>query len=447
MNCKNLMTAFCLAVLLCMPALAQQKMVVDKIIGKVDNYMILQSDLENMFIQAKEDNPKLTSTDKCRIFESLVINKVMVAKAEIDSVIVEDRLVEDQLDRRMKAMIQRFGTEDRIEKAYGKTIGELKSELRKSVKEQMTVQKMQEEISKNLKITPSEIRKFYNNIPKDSIPYFSTEVEVAQIVRIAKLSREQKNASRTKLAAIRDRILAGEDFATLATKYSEDPGSAQQGGDLGWAERGTMVPEFEGTAYKLKKGEVSRVFETEFGYHFLQLLDRQGERYRARHILMRPDYNDTDLSEPTRYLDSLRRIIVKDSLTFSKAAKEYSEDKATAPGGGLIRDQASGGTKIFTENLDPTIFFVIDTLQVGSITKPQPYRTEDGKTAVRLLYFKTKIAPHRANLKEDWEKLQAAALSEKRNKRVVEWFRKAKNDVFINVADEYKDCKLMEDLQ
>jgi peptidyl-prolyl cis-trans isomerase SurA len=424
-----------------------QKITVDKIIGKVDNYMILQSDLENMFLQAKEENPRMGADEKCKIFESLIINKVMVAKAEIDSVIVEDRLVEDQLDRRMKAMIQRFGSEDRIEKAYGKTIGELKSELRKQVKEQMTVQKMQEEINKNVKITPSEIRKFYNNIPKDSIPYFPTEVEVAQIVRIAKLSKEQKNATRAKISELRERIIKGEDFAVLAEKNSQDPGSAQQGGDLGWAERGMMVPEFEGTAYKLKKGEISRVFETEYGFHFLQLLDRQGDRYRARHILIRPDYADTDVSEPTRFLDSLRRVILKDSISFAKAAKELSEDKLSSANGGIIPDPESGGTKISESKLDPTIYFVIDTMQVGRISPPLPYRTEDGKTAVRILYYKTKIAPHQASLKDDWEKLQAAALSEKRNKRVLEWFKKAKNDVFINVADEYKDCKLLEDLQ
>ncbi|MBC8112547.1 MAG: peptidylprolyl isomerase [Verrucomicrobia bacterium] len=443
---------FCLFIYLCthffVNAVSAQRITVDKIVAKVDNYMILQSDLENTFLQYKESNPKMSAEDKCRILESLVINKVMVAKAEIDSVIVNDELVEDQLERRMQVMRDRFGGEDKIVKAYGKTIGELKGELRKQVKEQMTVQKMQEEINKNIKITPSEIKKFYNAIPKDSIPLFSTEVEVAQVVKLAKISKEQKTVTRQRLNTIRDRIETGEDFAAMAQAYSEDPGSGKQGGDLGWADKGTMVPEFESNAMKLKINEISKVFETEYGFHFIQLLERQGERYHARHILIRPGYAETDVEDANRYLDSLRLVIMKnDSLPFAKAAKLYSDDKTSSANGGLLQDPQSGSNKIFTENLESTVFFVIDTMQVGSISKPLPYRTDDGKTGVRILYYKSKIAPHQANLKDDWEKLQAAALGEKRNRRVLEWFKKAKNDVFIELTPEYKDCKLMEDLQ
>ncbi len=416
---------------------------IDKIIGKVDNYMILQSDVENMYIQSKEGGRNVT---KCQILERLVIEKVMVAKAEIDSVKVDDKMVESQLERRMEYMIKQFGDPARIEKAYGKSIGELKGELRKQMKEQLTSQRMHEEISKNVKITPNEVKKFFNNIPKDSVPFFSTEVEVAQIIKISKLSKEQKNVTRTKLNEIRDRVLGGEDFAKLAEIYSEDPGSGKQGGDLGWAKRGDMVSEFEATAMRLKKDEISRVFETEYGFHILQLLERKGEEYHARHILIRPNYTDSEINEATRFLDSLRRIIVKDSLTFAKAAKDNSDDKNSSTNGGLLSDPQSGSTKIFTENLEPTVFFVIDTMTVGHISHPIPYRTDDGKSAVRILYYKSKIAPHHANLNEDWEKLQAAALNEKRNKRVSEWFKKAKKDVFINVDPLYKDCKLLDEL-
>jgi peptidyl-prolyl cis-trans isomerase SurA len=421
-----------------------EKIMVDKIVAKVDNYMILQSDVQNMLLQSKESN---RTTNACQVLETLVISKVMVAKAEIDSVQVDDKLVENQLDRRMDYMKAQFGTEERIMKAYGKTIGELKSELRKQVKEQMTVQKMQEEIAKNLKITPNEVRKFYNNIPKDSVPFFSTEVEVAQIVKIAKVSKDQKAQTREQLNKIRDRILAGEDFAVLAKEYSEDPGSAKEGGSLGWAKRGMMVPEFEANAFKLKPNEISRVFETEYGFHFMQLIERKGDEFLARHILIRPTYSSDDLEGTTRYLDSLRTKIIHDTLSFSKAAKDYSEDKPSSGNGGLMTDPQSGSTKIFAENLDPTVFFVIDSMKVGQISKPLPYRTEDGKSAVRILFYKSKIAPHQANLKDDWEKLQAAALAEKRNKRTIEWFKKAKNDVFINLSGEYKDCKLLEELQ
>ncbi|MCU0355446.1 MAG: peptidylprolyl isomerase, partial [Cytophagales bacterium] len=310
-----------------------------------------------------------------------------------------------------------------------------------------SVQKMQEKITEKLKVTPSEVKRFYNNMPQDSVPYFSSEVEVAQIVKIAVVGKEEKNAIRARLNQIRGRIVdKGEDFAELARNNSAD-GSAADGGDLGWAKRGMMVPEFEGTAMKLKKGEVSQVIETEFGFHLLQLLDRKGEEYRARHILVRPNYSDADLVEPTRYLDSLRTLILADSMKFENAAKEYSEDKATKGNGGVISDPNSRSSKIFMEALDPGIYFTIDTMEVGEISKPVQYRTDDGKTAMRIIYFRKKIPPHHATLEEDWEKIAAAALNEKKAKALNNWFKKAKDDVFINIHDEFKECNVLQGRQ
>jgi peptidyl-prolyl cis-trans isomerase SurA len=393
------------------------------------------------------DGKPASDEAKCQILQGLVVNKVLAAKAEIDSVIVEDKQVNSELERRMQYMASQFGSEKKIEEAYGKSIDALKSELRKSLKEQLTVQQMQDEITKGIKITPNEVKRFYNSIPKDSIPYFPTEVEVGQIVKIGSVSKSQKNTTRAQLEEIRQRITNGEDFEALAKTYSDDLGSARQGGNLGYSKRGTMVANFEAAALKLKKNEISPVIESEFGFHIIQLLDRRGDEYNSRHILIRPSYTDVDLSQATAYLDSLRSRILADSISFEKAAKEYSDDKGSAPNGGILTDPNSGSTKIFAENLDPVIYLTVDTMQVGHISKPVAYRTDDGKSAMRILYYKSKIAPHYANLSDDWQKIYNAALGEKKNKVLNEWFDKSKGEVYISIDDDYKDCKLMQGIQ
>jgi peptidyl-prolyl cis-trans isomerase SurA len=424
-----------------------QGVTIDKIIVKVDNYIILQSDLEASYLQYLSDGRPASADAKCQILQGLVVNKVLAAKAEIDSVIVEDKRVDSELDRRMQYMASQFGSEKKIEEAYGKSIDALKTELRKSLKEQLTVQQMQDEITKGIKITPNEVKRFYNSIPKDSIPYFPTEVEVGQIVKIGSVSKTQKTQTKEKLEEIRTRIVNGEDFETLAKTYSDDLGSARQGGNLGYAKRGQMVADFEAAALKLKKNDISPVIESEYGFHIIQLLDRRGDEYNARHILIRPSYADVDLTEATAYLDSLRSRILADSISFEKAAKEYSDDKNSATNGGILTDPNSGSSKIFAENLDPVIYLTVDTMQVGHISKPVAYRTDDGKSAMRILYYKSKIAPHYANLTDDWQKIYNAALGEKKNKILNEWFEKSKGEVYISIDDDYKDCKLMQGIQ
>lgn len=415
---------------------------VDKIVAKVDKHIVLLSDVEAGYMQEITNGKQVDESTKCEILQGLVVNKVLLAKAEIDSVIVEEKEVEGDLERRMEYYIMQFGSAEKLEQAYGKSIDAWKKELRKSLKEQMTVQRMQDEITKAIKITPNEVKRFYSSIPQDSIPYFSTEVEVGQLVKIASVGKEQKSETKDRLQEIRDRIVAGEDFETLAKTYSDDVESAKRGGNLGFAKRGRMVPQFEAAALKLKPGEISQVIESEYGYHVIQLIDRRGDEYDSRHILIRPNYASVDLSETEQYIDSLRTLIIKDSLSFEKAAKEYSDDKTSAANGGLLADANSGSTKIFAENLDPVVYLTIDSMQVGDISKPIAYRTDDGKSAMRILYYKSKVAPHYANLNDDWQKIYSAALNEKKNKVVNDWFEKARNEVFIRIDEDYDKCKL-----
>lgn len=432
-----------LFLLICLPmlALSQEAPInIDRIIAKVDNYIILRSEVEQLYIRGVQQQQPVT---KCQALESMVVNKLLVAKAEIDSVLVEDKSVDDQLTSRMQQMIQLYGNEKNIVEQFGKSLETLKSEVRSQVREQLTAQKMQSKITENLKVTPNEVKKFFNQIPKDSIPEIPTEVEIAQIVRLAKVTKAQKEELSERLLDYKRRILAGEKFEDLAKEYSEDPGSRQYGGDLSWSKRGQMVPQFEASAMKLKPNEMSDVVESDFGLHLIQTLEIRGQEFHARHILLRPDYNRLDVSEATHFLDSLRTEIVKDSIKFEKAAKDFSDDKMTQDGGGIMMDPQTGSHRLpLDASMDPTLYFTIDSMKVGTITVPLPYRSEDGKTGVRIIYYKAKHLPHKASLKDDFEKLKEYALMEKRNVEIEKWFKKATGDVYIKIDPEFESCNI-----
>jgi peptidyl-prolyl cis-trans isomerase SurA len=386
--------------------------------------------------------------NRCQILEGLVVNKLMLAKAEIDSVIVDDKRIEAELNSRMEQMEGQYGSAKNIVEAYGKSIATLKEDLRSSLKEQLTGRKMQDKITDDVKITPKEVAAFFNEIPRDSLPYLPAEVEISHIIRIAKPNKNQKEELYAKLLDFRRRVEKGESFEDLAKVHSEDLGSGKRGGDLGFAKRGAMVAPFEAAALRLKPNQMSDVVESEFGFHLIQLLEIRGQEYHARHILLRPDYQKLDLTEPTKFLDSIRVLIQRDSTTFEKAAKEFSEDKATQDAGGVIMDATNGGNRLaYDGTMDPALFFALDSMKVGTISAPIPFRTDDGRSAVRILFFKAKHPPHFANLKDDYQKLSQITLSRKKNNAIEKWFMKAKDDVFIFIDEEYKDCKILEDVQ
>lgn len=417
--------------------------VVDEIIAKVDNYIVLKSELERAYQDYITNGGTPSQDARCQYLAILIRNKLMVAKAEIDSVIVDDSQVDDNMERRFDMILGQYGgSSQQIEAAYGKTVEQIKVDLYDQIKEQLIVQKMQDEITKDITVTPAEVKRFFNKIPKDSIPYLSAEVEVAQLVRVAKVSNAQKEQTKNQLIDLRNRILQGEDFATLAKKYSADPSVVANGGDMGFVGRGMMVPEFEAMSFKLKPGEISMPVETDFGFHIIQLLERRGNEYHSRHILMSPAPSESDLTEASHFLDSIRSLIQKDSITFAYAVKEFSDDEQTKSSGGYFADP-DGGTFLSVDELDPVIFFNIDTMKVGNISKPIAYRTDQQKDAVRIFYYKARIPPHQASLKDDWNKIENFTLNEKKNRVLYKWFESARKDVFINIDPTYDNCGLL----
>ncbi len=418
--------------------------VVDKIIVKVDNYIVLKSDLENAYQGYLANGGTASDEAKCNMLNSLVVNKLMVAKAEIDSVIVTDVEVDANTQQRMQVIMQNSGNSpEQLERQFGKSLAEIQADLRDQVREQLLGREMQNRITKDITVTPSEVRKFFNKIPTDSLPFYSSDVEVGQIVKIAKVSDAQKEETRKKLNEIRAQLVAGANWQELAKKYSEDPSSEYNGGDMGWVGRGAMVPTFEAMAFKLKKGEISIPFESPFGFHIMQLLDRRGNEYHSQHILISASPSQSDLKRAEKFLDSIRTMVNEGKMKFDAAAKEFSDDQATKQRGGFFAD-ADGGTKISVKDLDPVVYFAIDTMKLGNISRPAVYRTDDGKNAVRILYFKTKLPPHAANLTDDWHRIQSAALGEKKDRALDTWFYKARGDVFINVDPNYKTCGILE---
>lgn len=414
---------------------------IDKIIARVDNHYILKSEVESWYESLKAQGQR---GDKCSLLERVIINKMLLAKAEIDSVVVEDKEVEAELAGRMDMMIRQYGSAKNITESLGKSIEALKQELKQDVKDQRIIETMQGKIAGDVKITPHEVKKFFNSIPKDSLPFIPSEVQIGHIVRYATVTREQKEKLRNELLDIKKKVLAGEDFAQLAQIYSEDVESAKIGGDVGFSKRGAMVPEYEGASLALKPGELSDVIESQFGFHLIQLLDTRGAEYHTRHILLRPDYNKgTDVTDATRYLDSLRSLIKSDSLSFVVAAKDNSEDKMTADAGGLIQDPQTQLTTLpLDASMDMALYFAIDTMKVGDISKPVAYRTDDGRSAMRIIWYKDKSEPHTISFSEDYERLAKYTLEFKKNTAMEEWFKKAQDDVFISVEPEFQTCKI-----
>jgi peptidyl-prolyl cis-trans isomerase SurA len=276
-------------------------------------------------------------------------------------------------------------------------------------------------------------------MPKDSIPLINSEIEVGEIVKQPVISTEEKNIIKDKLNKLRDEIIAGKDFAAMAVLYSEDPGSAKKGGELGFVSRGELYPEFEAVAFGLKGTEISQVIETKAGFHIIQFIERRGDRINVRHILMVPQVSADALLKAKNALDTVYTQIQSGIIKFADAALKYSDDPSKNNNGIMVNAQTSS-SKFPTDDLDPSVFFVVDKLKVGEISKPVPMKTADGKQAYRILYLKSRTEPHRANLKEDYSYLQNRALISKQNEEVEKWIEKKVATTYIHINDDYKKC-------
>ncbi|MBK7430034.1 MAG: peptidylprolyl isomerase [Bacteroidetes bacterium] len=414
---------------------------VDKVVAIVGTKVILHSDIEKQYVQYVAQGGVETSDVRCTILDQLLLQKLMINQADIDSVTVADAQVEGELDPRMRYYIKQIGSEEKLEEYFHTSIRQLKSEFRDIIKEQLLVQTMQSRITKDVSASPSDARTYFESIPVDSLPYMDAEMEIAQIVKMPVVTPAEKLAVRNELEEYRKKILSGEgDFAVYAALYSKDPSSAKKGGELGFFERGTMVPEFEAAAFTLKPGEISPVIETKFGFHILQLIERRGDQINIRHILLQPTTDDAALAASVRQLDSLRTQIISGTITFEDAAQKFSSDDETKNNGGLLINPETNTTKLSPDKIDRLLFFQVDSMELGKVSAPLIMNTPDGKTAYRLVMLKSRTQPHKANLRDDYTKIQEVATSEKQNKVMSEWVAKKIKTTYIQFNDDSINC-------
>ncbi len=419
---------------------SQQRVVIDQVIGVVGNSAILESDIINQQRQLEAQGVDFGVNPQCAVLDDVLYQKLLFNQAKLDSIEVADDQVEQVLERRIRYFIQQIGSREQLEAYYGKTIDELKDEFRELIREQELSQRMEAKITENVKVTPSEVRRFFNSLPQDSVPMVESEVVLAKIVKNPSVRKEEIDMVKERLEEFRQRVLQGENFSTLAILYSDDPGSARRGGELGFYARGELYSEFEAVAYGLRPGEVSEVVETQAGYHIIQMIERRGEQINVRHLLLMTKVSPIDLAQAKNELDSIKKLIVSGDITFDEAVIKFSEDPNKI-NNGLMVNPYTGTNRFRTEELEPTLFFAIDKLDVGGITEPLPMLSEDGKQAFRLVKLISRIEPHRANMQEDYDLIQGLALQQKQRLAIQNWINRKLTSTYVYLHENYQHCE------
>ncbi len=428
---------------------AQDAKVVDRVAAVVGNSVILQSDIEMQYAQYLSEGNNANPDIKCFILERLLTNKLLAQQAVIDSISVSEDEVDDNINNRLRYMTQRAGGQERLEQFLNRSLLQYKEEMRPDVKEQLIAQKMQAKITEKTDITPLEVKRFFESLPKDSLPNYGTEVEIGELVVHPKLTKEEKQPFYDRAESIRRGILAGDDFGTMARLYSQDPGSSSSGGDLGFFDRSGMVKEFSAVAFRLKPGEISPVFESDFGYHFLQVLEKRGEQVRARHLLIGIQPNESSLERAKLHIDSIYNDVEAKKIPFSSAASLYSDDEMSKFNGGMLlnmENQRSRTTLIPVDKLDAADFAAIDTLKPGEFSRPFEFTDQQsGKKAYRFVYLKSRTEPHVASLDRDYAKIKEEAEEDKLNRVVSTWFENRRKSTYIKIVEDFATCGELKD--
>lgn len=424
-----------------------QKKPIDKIIAKVGEEYILYSDLQNQKLQMLQNGYEVTNFTDCQILESLMYEKLLINQAILDSVEVGDEIVNQEMESRLNVIAQQIGSIEKLEEFYGKSVAQIKADFFEVIKKKMQAEKMKDEITQGVDVTPKEVKEFFNTLPQDSIPYINSKITVAQIVLYPVVTEKDREIALQKITESRERVVNGDiSFKMEAFNTSGDPGSKMQGGSLGWQTKGTMVPEFEAKAFSLEPGEVSEIFETQFGYHYLELLDRKGDNYHVRHVLVPIETDNNALLIQKERLDSIYNLIKSGKMTFEEAARKFSMDENSKDKGGKITNPYTGDFKWDLANIneiDPQMSPIVDRLGIGSYSPPTLYDNfYERKKGVRMVKLLDKTKPHVANMKDDYQLIQMAALNDKKQKIIDQWVKSKINSNYIWMEETYaKSCK------
>lgn len=419
--------------------LAAQPVLVDGVLAVVGKNVVLKSDLNQALEAQQKQNPQ-AKLDQCRVFEDLLLEKLLLHQADLDSVVVADEEVQANIDRRIAVFIQQIGSEQRLEQYYGKSVLEIKEEMSDLVRNQLTAQRMMGTINGDVEITPTEVRQFYESIPEDSIPLVNAEIRYSEIVKYPKVSKEAKQEAIGKLKEIKGRIENGSSFSTMAVLYSEDPGSARNGGEYKGIKRGQFVKEFEAVAFNLGLNEISDPFETEYGFHIVQLQMKRGQELDLRHVLIKPKISAENLEKAKESLDSIRQLILADSLSFEEAARAFSDEEATKLNGGQVMNPQTGDARWETGQLEKNIFYALESIEEGTLTEPVFFRTRDEKEGYKLLKLGDRTEAHKANLNQDYQRIMEIAKAMKQNEIMESWVNDKIKDTYVRVNSSYLNC-------
>ncbi len=419
---------------------AQDK-VVDQIVAVVGSNPILKSDIETQAIQMQAQGVTTQGDAKCEILEQLLEQKLLLAEAELDTlIIVTDNQINQQMDRRMSYFIENIGSEKEVEKYFNKSIMLLKAEMSETIKESLKTEQMQGKIIEKVTATPSEVRQFFRQLPEKDIPEIGSQLEYAQITVLPAITEKEDLEVKAKLRDFKKRVENGDNFATLAIMYSEDPGSARNGGEMDYMGRAMLDQAFATEAFNLKPDQVSKVVKSEFGYHIIQLIDRKGEKIKCRHILLKPKVDPLELERAKNKIDSIADFIRKGKMTWEQASFLYSSDKSTRNNGGLVTSQQTGSSKFAMDELDPDVSKVITEMHLGETSSPFLSVDDKQRQVYKVIKLINKTTPHKANLQEDYQQLSEMFLAKKKEDVYRKWIAKQQAKTYIRIDDTYANC-------
>ena len=417
------------------------QVLVESIAAIVGDEVIFLSDVEEMLYDMRRSGNK-TSVDqlRCNVFEELLVSKLFLDQARIDSIIVTDDMVDSDINVRLNEAIRQIGSEKALEDYFRKSMVEIRRDIRKTLIEQQIAMEVQSTIAANITITPAELRRLYSSIPKDSLPVVPAKVQISLIQLDPPANEENKAEARQRLLDIRSEILEGKSFSVLAVMYSEDPGTATSGGELGYRTRGELEKEFADAAFSLSKNTVSRIIETRYGFHIIQMIDRKGDLANTRHILVRPKVKTEEAQLAIERLDSLANLIRKNEMIFEDAARRFSSHKDSRINGGkFVSPNPSARINWFTiEELGTEMYMKVRDLKIGEISEPFRTTDEDGNVVFRIVRLDDELPAHRANLKDDYQAIYNAALLEERRKTYDNWIRKKIETTYIKISEEFR---------
>ena len=427
--------------LVVLTSVAQDK-VIDQIVAIVGGNIILKSDVESMTINQQAQGITSEGDMKCEVLEQFLINKLLVAEAELDTLItVTPAQVNQQMDGQMQMYMQHFGTESAVEAYFGKPIAMIKSEMQETIREQLLSQQMRSKIVENVTVTPSEVRYHFRNLDKEQIPTIPTQYEYSLITVQPKIDLEEENRVKAKLREIKKRIENGSSFAAMAVIYSEDPGSAKDGGQLPFMGRAQLDPAYASVAFNLKGDKISNVVESAFGYHIIQLIDKQAGKVATRHILMKPKVTVEAKEEAYDRLDSLATLIRKDEISFEQAAMMFSFDKNTRNNGGVAINSNSLSSKFSVEELDGEVSKVLTKMNLNEISEPfETINPENQQTVYEIVKLTNKIESHKADLQNDYQVLADLYLAKKKEDVLQEWIAEQQSQTYIRIDNTYANC-------